>query len=110
MMSRPPPPQYTTQTVMVMCGAALSPQIRAASRNVPYFSALQDPLDHSCQDSVIQPAMHTDLQSGRSSSGLEAITRCVKLAAFHWEWSILSETKGKFIVITERVQHRDMKD
>lgn len=72
------------QTVMVMCGTALSPQIRAASRNVPYFfSSLQDPSDHSCQDSVIQAAMHSDLQSVRSSSGLEATAQCVKLTGSH---------------------------
>lgn len=32
-----------SQTVVVICGTALSLQIRAASGNVPYFSALRDP-------------------------------------------------------------------
>ncbi|CAB1424912.1 unnamed protein product [Pleuronectes platessa] len=31
------------------------------------------PIDHSYQDSVTQPAMHRDLQSGSSSSGLETV-------------------------------------
>lgn len=37
------PPVQAAQTVTVMCGTALSPQIRAASRNVPYFFRLTRP-------------------------------------------------------------------
>lgn len=53
------------------------------------FFILWDLVDHRCQESVMHPAMHADRQQGRSSSGLDVITKCVQVAAHYWETSVL---------------------
>lgn len=79
-----------------MCGTALSPQIRATSRNVPYISTLQD---RSCHEAVARAAVHDDLQPGGGSlSGPHIIGQGVKLAEND------SEKKVVISLITERVK------